>query len=83
MDPDRAALLDALERQLYQLRRVRERLASTPRVTPGTSTFWSGPARAAYELMVTAQHDALRGADDALQAAIAATSRAIGTMRHG
>jgi hypothetical protein len=83
MDPDRLALIEALERQLHFLRRIRERLQSTDRVRPGTSTFWSGLARSRYEDVVARLHEALESTDTALAEAVEQTSRALGTMRHG
>lgn len=71
------AQLETLEHQLHHLRRIQDRLGSTERVHPGTSTFWSGTARDKYEEMVLRLDAALASTDHALREAIDATARAI------
>jgi hypothetical protein len=74
MDPTQ---LEAIHRQLLHLRTVRDRLAATDRIAPGTSTFWSGLARNLYEAGVRQLAQQLEAVDASLAEAIGATQRAI------
>jgi hypothetical protein len=83
MNPEVLALIDDLERQLAELRRIRDRLRMTERVYPGQATYWIGIARRMYELLVVRLTDDLDRADSALQAAIGETATSLGTLRRG
>jgi hypothetical protein len=83
MNPEVLALIADLERQLAELRRIRDRLSTTERVRPGQPTEWMGAARRMYEHLVVRLAESLDGADDALQTAISSTSMSLGTLRRG
>jgi hypothetical protein len=84
MDPEQLArLAAALEAQHRWLAGVRSRWDVARRIAPGMSTFWAGPARAAYESGVVLAHGQARVATDALALALEHTRAAIGSVRPG
>jgi hypothetical protein len=84
MDPDQLArLVTALESQHRWLAGIRSRWEVAPRVGPGRSTFWTGPARLGYEAGVGLAHAQALLASDALTRALAHTRAAITSVRPG
>ena len=82
MDPDQLARLElALEAQHRLIAGIRSRWDVARRIPPGSSTFWSGAARAGYELGVGEVHASALRASDALAAALAHTRTALQSVR--
>jgi hypothetical protein len=84
MDPEQLArLTEALEAQHRWLAGVRSRWDVARRIAPGTSTFWTGPARLGYEAAVGLAHGQALLVSDALASALSHTRAAIGSVRPG
>lgn len=82
MDPEQLArLAAALDAQHRWLAGLRSRWDVARRIAPAQSTFWTGAARAGYELGVVLAHEQARVSTDALSAAIAHTRAAIASVR--
>jgi hypothetical protein len=82
MNPEQLArLVTALEAQHRWLAGIRSRWDVAPRIAPGQSTFWTGPARLGYETGVALAHAQARLATDALASALSHTRAAIGSVR--